>query len=98
VLEHRLPDRTGLDVLIELRSIHPTLPVVMLTGYGSESICASAFKLGVTDYLQKPVSALDLVAAVQLILSPGDARSEPLGESQLPSDLPAEPCLPIRGP
>ena len=96
VLEYRLPDRTGLDVLIELRSIHPTLPVVMLTGYGSESICASAFKLGVTDYLQKPVSALDLVAAVQRIFSPGDASSEPLGESRLPSDLPAEPCLPIQ--
>ncbi len=31
VLDHRLPDRTGLDVLIELRSIRPILPVVMLT-------------------------------------------------------------------
>ena len=96
VLDHRLPDRTGLDVLVELRSIHPTLPVVMLTGYGSEWICASAFKLGVTDYLQKPVSVIDLVAAVQRILSPGDARSEPSSESQRSSDLPAPPCLPIQ--
>src|SRR5690242_21732459 len=67
VLDHRLPDRTGLDVLMELRSTHPNLPVIMLTGFGSEWICATAFKLGVTDYLQKPVSAVDLVAAVQRI-------------------------------
>jgi two-component system, response regulator YesN len=96
VLDHRLPDRTGLDVLIALRSICPTLPVVMLTGYGSEWICASAFKLGVTDYLQKPVNAVDLVAAVRRILSPGDASSEPLSERLPPNDLPASPCLPIQ--
>ena len=96
VLDHRLPDRTGLDVLIELRSIHPSLPVVMLTGYGSEWICASAFKLGVTDYLQKPVSAVDLVAAMQRILSPGVDRNESVNTGQVPGDLPTPFCLPIQ--
>ena len=95
VLDHRLPDRTGLEILSELRAIHPILPVIMLTGYGSEWVCASAFKLGVTDYLQKPVNAVDLVAAVQRILSPGVDRSESVGESQVPSDLPAPFPLPI---
>ena len=96
VLDHRLPDRTGLDVLIELRSIHPSLPVVMLTGYGSEWICASAFKLGVTDYLQKPVSAVDLVAAMQRILSPGVDRNESVSPGQGPGDFPTPFCLPIQ--
>ena len=96
VLDHRLPDRTGLDVLIELRSIRPILPVVMLTGYGSEWICAAAFKLGVTDYLQKPVSAVDLVAAVQRILSPGVDRSEVVSESEVPRGLPTPFGLPIQ--
>jgi YesN/AraC family two-component response regulator len=71
VLDHRLPDRTGLEILSDLRSIRPNLPVVMLTGYGSEWICAAAFRLGVADYLQKPVNAVDLVGTVQRILSPG---------------------------
>jgi two-component system response regulator YesN len=69
ILDHRLPDRTGLELLGELRSGRPSLPIVMLTGYGSEWICASAFKLGVKDYFAKPVSAVDLVSAVQRILS-----------------------------
>jgi len=76
VLDHRLPDRTGLEILTDLRSIRPNLPVVMLTGYGSEWICAAAFRLGVADYLQKPVNPVDLVGTVERILSPGLEREE----------------------
>ncbi len=96
MLDQRLPDRTGLDVLIELRSMHPTLPVVMLTGYGSEWVCAEAFKLGVTDYLQKPVSAVDLVAAVQRILSPGGDGGESRSNNDLPNGVPAPLSRPIQ--
>ena len=68
VLDYRLPDRTGLDVLTELKATRPALPVIMMTGYGSEWICASAFKLGVRDYITKPANAIELVAAVRRIL------------------------------
>jgi two-component system, response regulator YesN len=96
MLDHRLPDRTGLEVLIELRSFHPLLPVVMLTGYGSEWICAEAFRLGVTDYLQKPVSTMDLLAAVQRILSPGADGRQFTGGPDAPRGLTARICLPIQ--
>src|SRR5207245_3876980 len=78
------------------RSIQPILPVVMLTGYGSEWICAAAFKLGVADYLQKPVSAFDLVAAVQRILSPGVVRGESVRESPVPGGVRATSGRPIQ--
>src|SRR5215470_12284947 len=70
LLDHRLPDVTGLEILNQLRSIRPNLPVVMLTGYGSEWIGAAAFKLGAADYLQKPVNAIDLIGVVHRLLSP----------------------------
>ncbi len=89
VLDHRLPDLTGLEVLTKLRSIRPNLPVVMLTGCGSEWICAAAFRLGVADYLQKPVNAVDLVRVVQRILSPS------LKSGESPSGSPALRGLPI---
>ena len=95
VLDHRLPDRTGLEILPELRSIHPKLPVIMLTGYGSEWICTTAFRLGVADYLQKPVSAVDLVAAVRRILSPGaGAEAFPAG-GPMPAAAGAPVCTPV---
>jgi two-component system response regulator YesN len=96
VLDYRLPDRNGLEVLAELRSVRPNLPVVMLTGYGSEWICAAAFKLGVADYLQKPINAVDLVGTVQRILSPRLERSESSGERPILSGPAAPLSIPIQ--
>jgi len=95
VLDHRLQDRTGLEILPELRSIRPRLPVIMLTGYGSEWICAAAFKLGVSDYLQKPVSAADLIAAVRRILSPAAEESTQPAERSIPTGPRAPLCMPV---
>ena len=99
VLDHRLPDRTGLEVLTELRSTRPSLPVVMLTGYGSEWICAAAFRLGVADYLQKPVNAMDLVEVLHRIL-PSDQeaheserKTRSLGGLRAPLHTPVEKAM-----
>src|SRR5262245_19790388 len=59
VLDHRLPDGSGLDVLRSIRTAHLKLPVIMTTGYGSEELCRAAFKLGVTDYLAKPFNVFE---------------------------------------
>lgn len=96
VLDHRLPDRTGLELLIELRSIRPNLPVVMLTGYGSEWICASAFKQGVADYLQKPVNAVDLAETVRRILTPDLKESESTHEASILKSVPVPLSIPIQ--
>jgi DNA-binding NtrC family response regulator len=75
VLDHRLSDRTGLEPLVELKSLRPNLPVIMLTGYGSERISAAAFKLGVTEYFPKPVRGGELVvAAADPLAKPGEER------------------------
>jgi two-component system response regulator YesN len=96
VLDHRLPDRTGLDFLADLRALRPRLPVVMLTGYGSEWICARAFRLGVTDYLQKPVGSAELVETVQHILSPTAGNPADPVESDRPGDAPPRDRPPIQ--
>src|SRR5215470_5702655 len=96
MLDHRLPDRTGLEVLAELKSIRPSLPVVMLTGYGSEWVCAAAVKLGVADYLQKPVNAVDLVAVVHRLLLQDLVTSDSSRESPMLRDLHAPHCTPIQ--
>src|SRR5437016_973978 len=54
ILEAQFPDGSGLGLLAHIRRRHPGLPTIIVTGYGSETICASAFKLGVRDYLTKP--------------------------------------------
>ena len=76
VLDYRLPDRSGLEVLSELRSAQPELPVIMMTGYGSEGVCASAFKLGVHDYFPKPLNVFTLRQSVCRVVSGDRSRSE----------------------
>jgi two-component system response regulator AtoC len=56
VLDHNLPGRTGLSLLQELRKREPSLPVILATGHGSESIAVEAMKAGAFDYLIKPIS------------------------------------------
>jgi YesN/AraC family two-component response regulator len=77
VLDYRLPDRSGLDLLAELRAARPRLPIVMVTGYGSESLCASAFRLGVRDYFPKPVVLQDLLESVRKSLPEDGGELEP---------------------
>jgi YesN/AraC family two-component response regulator len=69
VLDYRLPDRNGLELLGEIRTARPRMPVVMMTGYGSEWLCASALKLGITDYFPKPINVGDLLHSMRRIVS-----------------------------
>jgi len=69
VLDYLLPDRTGLEVLAEIKATRPSLPVIMITGYGFEWLRASAFRLGVREYFPKPFDVRDLLHAVRRILS-----------------------------
>jgi YesN/AraC family two-component response regulator len=87
VLDHRLPDRSGLDILPEIQSLQPGVPVVMMTGFGSEMLCVSAFRHGVKDYLPKPVHRRDLVAAVGRAVGGSSAADARVGDRE-PSDPP----------
>src|SRR6058998_3514750 len=91
VLDYRLPDRSGLEVLIEIRSARPRLPVVMMTGYGSEALCASALRLGVRDYFPKPVNVGDLLDSVRRLLSQASSVRTTSDDAAAVTDRPSRP-------
>jgi PAS domain S-box-containing protein len=53
LLDHMLPDTTGLDMLESLREQDPFLPVILLTGQGSEWLAVESIRRGAYDYLPK---------------------------------------------
>ena len=53
LLDYSLPGRNGIEVLKRIQSRHPHLPVIMLTGAGSEGIAAQSIKEGAEDYITK---------------------------------------------
>lgn len=64
VVDLRLEDGNGLDVVEALRERRPESRVVVLTGYGAIATAVAAVKIGATDYLSKPADANDLTAAL----------------------------------
>jgi len=68
LLDILLPRRDGLEVLAEVRKVHPARPVILLTARGTEEDRVRGLKLGADDYVVKPFSARELLARVEAVL------------------------------
>jgi DNA-binding NtrC family response regulator len=64
VTDLRMPEMDGLTLLERVKSIHPELPVLVLTGYASVDSAVEAMKKGAADYLAKPFSPEELTLRV----------------------------------
>ena len=64
VVDMRLGDGNGLDVILALKQRRPDARAIILTGYGNIATAVTAVKLGAVDYLAKPVDADDVVTAL----------------------------------
>lgn len=68
LLDMILPDTNGLLVLQQLQRSRPDLPVVMLTGLGSEADVVVGLEMGADDYIGKPFNSRVVVARVKAVL------------------------------
>jgi len=75
----KLPGNSGLDVLRESRRVEPTLPVILMTAYGSVEEAVTAMKDGAFDFIQKPVDLDHL----KLLLERAARQQELLRENLL---------------
>jgi two-component system response regulator RegA len=64
VIDLRLEDGNGLDVVEALRERRPDCRIVVLTGYGAIATAVAAVKIGATDYLSKPADANEVMHAL----------------------------------
>ena len=64
LLDFELPDMSGLDLLRRLVEKGYWIPTIMITGHGSEKVAVEAFRLGVQDYLSKPIDEKILYEAI----------------------------------
>jgi len=74
VVDLRLEDGNGLDIVEVLRARRPEARIVVLTGYGAIATAVAAVKIGATDYLSKPADANDITNA---LLANDDALPPP---------------------
>ena len=74
LLDLKLPDGTGLDVLRELQRRSPVTPVVVVSGYGSVTDAVEAMRLGAAEYIEKPLARERLYDVLDRALAPMPAR------------------------
>jgi len=63
IADLRMPGMDGLTLIREVKQINPHLPIIIITGYSSESSAIEAVNLGVAGYLTKPVGIPQVLAA-----------------------------------
>ena len=74
VVDMRLEDGNGLDVIAVLKEVHPETRAVVLTGYGNIATAVMAVKMGAIDYLSKPADADDVY---QALMAPPGTKAKP---------------------
>ncbi|MEM0923237.1 MAG: ActR/PrrA/RegA family redox response regulator transcription factor [Pseudomonadota bacterium] len=82
VVDLRLEDGNGLDVVETIRDIRPDSRVIVLTGYGAIATAVAAVKIGAVDYLSKPADADD----VEKALLTGGGEKPPPPENPMSAD------------
>ncbi|MCG8405269.1 MAG: sigma-54 dependent transcriptional regulator [Phycisphaerales bacterium] len=68
LVDIRLPDMDGLDMIRHIRDRGHDFPIIVMTAYGSVQSAVSAMKAGATDYLQKPVAMEELEVVISRVL------------------------------
>jgi DNA-binding NarL/FixJ family response regulator len=80
VLDISLGDRSGLEVLKELKQIRPRLPVLILSMHSEEQFARRAFKAGAAGYITKDSPRAELVKAINKVAEGGKYVSHALAE------------------
>jgi PAS domain S-box-containing protein len=93
LLDVSLPGRDGLDVLLQLKQLHPALPVLMFSVHGEDQYAVRALKSGAAGYLTKNCEPEMLIAALRKVAQGGRYVSPSLAE-RLAVEVTAEAAKP----
>lgn len=76
LLDLKLPDSNGIDILKQVKTISPECIVIMMTGYGSIENAVAAMKLGAFDYINKPFKSKHISTIIKLALETRKLQKE----------------------
>jgi len=80
ILDINLPGRSGLDLLNDVKSFNPDLPVLVLSMYEEDQMALRALKTGARGYLTKARTAVNLIDAIERILNGGQYINKNVSE------------------
>ncbi|MDY7032883.1 MAG: sigma-54 dependent transcriptional regulator, partial [Thermodesulfobacteriota bacterium] len=76
LLDYRMPEKNGMEVAQEMKRQIPEIPIIMITAYADIKSAVKAMKMGVYDYITKPVDNNDLLFSIKRALEKRDLTQE----------------------
>ena len=81
---------SGVEAMTEIKDMAPSIPVIIVTGYGDEDVAVESFRSGARDYLKKPFSISELTSKIDFYLALRHAdkqrRKNIIHEADAPAD------------
>ncbi len=65
ILDYRLPDVTGVEILSKIKSKNPDSKVILITRYGDDAVAQEAKKAGADAFISKPINPEELLSVIQ---------------------------------
>jgi two-component system, NtrC family, response regulator AtoC len=93
LLDHRMPDINGDEVLARMKRINPFIRAIMITAYGAVQTAVNVMQLGADDFLEKPVDLTDLLEKIRkieldiLVVEDTDHVTEVIEQQDLPLQI-----------
>lgn len=84
----RLPDSDGIELMMEIKTAFPELPVILMTGYSEVNTAVKAIKNGAADYISKPFNPDEVLLVINSALKTSKAAPAPKKESSKPKTAP----------
>lgn len=75
LLDHLMPNMSGMDVLIEIKKLKPRIRVIMVTGFANIDDAVEATKKGASNYLSKPINVDKLIVSIRRALEESKFKS-----------------------
>jgi two-component system response regulator HydG len=83
LVDYRLPDLSGMDILLEMKKVSPAIPVIIMTGFSDIRTAVKVIKLGAFEYITKPVNPEELLMIMQQALSK-EKSAAPVRKVEIP--------------
>ena len=77
ITDYRMPGKSGLDFIVALRQLRPSLPVIMITAYGNIETYLHSISLGAFEYVNKPIKKKEFERIVSHALSKTNRQKPP---------------------
>ncbi len=92
IVDYSLPGKSGIDVIREVRQSNSEIPIIMVTGLGSEKVAVQAMKLGIQDYITKDELLTISTSSLQEIITKILLEYSAIQEVALTRRLAADPA------